>query len=153
MLTRCRSTPRCSVWPIIFGFSMGWTMGSEASEFIRSGPHIQSLEEPDQLGLNSVMLAAPTSNGLSQSALSDRLVRAGLVYGFGTSGFRIGMGYTQLPLENHSYLACNPARYRLIHSADQREQLSFGLGGALGRRFAISGSGFTGSGSSKCAGS
>ena len=92
-----------------FGFSMGWTMGSEASEFIRSGPHIQSLEEPDQLGLNSVTLAAPTSNGLSQSALSDRLVRAGLVYGFGTSGFRIGMGYTQLPLENHSYLACNPA--------------------------------------------
>ena len=64
-------------------------------------------------------------------------MRAGLVYGFGTSGFRIGMGYTQLPLENHSYLACNPARYRLIHSADQREQLSFGLGGALGRRFAI----------------
>ena len=120
-----------------FGFSMGWTMGSEASEFIRSGPHIQSLEEPDQLGLNSVTLAAPTSNGLSQSALSDRLVRAGLVYGFGTSGFRIGMGYTQLPLENHSYLACNPARYRLIHSADQREQLSFGLGGAFGRRFAI----------------
>ena len=120
-----------------FGFAVGWTMASEASEFTRAGPHVQSLEEAEQLGLNSVTMAAPMSNGLSESALSDRLLRAGLVYGFGTSGFRIGLGYAQLPLENHSYLACNPARYRLIHSADQREQISFGMGGSFSKRFAM----------------
>ena len=120
-----------------FGFAVGWTLASEASEFTRGGPHVQSLEEGEQLGLNSLTMATPTSNGLSESALSDRLLRAGLVYGFGTSGFRIGLGYTQLPLENHSYLACNPARYRLIHSADQREQISFGMGGNFGKRFAM----------------
>ena len=119
------------------GFALGWTSGSEAGEFTRQGPYVQSLEEEDQRGLNNAMANFTASTGVSKSATQEQLLRAGLVYGFGTRGFRIGMGYTQLPVENHQFLASDPARYRLIRSADTREQLSFGLAGAFSRRFAI----------------
>jgi hypothetical protein len=119
------------------GFALGWTSGSEAGEFNRNGPYVQSLDDESQRGLNNAMASFTASSGVSKSATQEQLLRAGLVYGFGTRGFRIGMGYAQLPVENHQFLASDAARYRLIRSADTREQLSFGLAGAFSRRFAI----------------
>jgi hypothetical protein len=116
-------------------FALGWTNLSENSEFDRGSPYVGSLE--DQTVFNQQMANYTGSSGLAQSAYSERLLRAGMVYGFGTSGFRMGLGYAELPVENHRFEANDPQRYRLIRSADEREQLSLGLAGAFGRRFAL----------------
>ena len=140
-VTSERSVSALQVNPALLGMadnlvlSMGWTTGTERGEFDRAGPFVQSLE--DQGNFNQEMANFTASSGLAKSSYTDQYLRGGLVYGFGTSGFRIGLGYAQLPVENHRFESGDPQRYSLIRSADEREQISFGLAGAFSRRFAI----------------
>ena len=125
-----------------FELQLSTTWLSDRSEITRKGPFTTQAfrdDNPDlanQLDGTMNSAAFASSLGKATSAYSTQLLRLGVSYGFGTSGFRIAGTLSDLPVQNHQYDTGGPVRYRLIGSDDRVRQISAGLGWA-GRSFGI----------------
>ncbi len=125
-----------------FELQLSTTWLTDRSEITRKGPFTTQAFRDDNPDLANRLDATMNSSafasslGKSTSDYGTQLLRLGLSYGFGTSGFRIAASMSDLPVQNHEFDAGGPLRYRLIASDDRVRQWSAGLGWA-GRSFGI----------------
>jgi hypothetical protein len=118
-----------------FATNFSWTTTADRSEFKRLGPFVGDLEAQGAFE-SRMQTGFPASQGVAASRYTGQLLSLGMAYGFGTDAFRMGLGFNELPLQNHVYPEASPVRYRLIKSDDRAQRITLGFAGHVNRRFA-----------------